>query len=172
LTKKKEEDDKSSEEDEEKEKPSFKPSGVLNKEFKIKRGVEINYIEAGDAEKPVIRWRLYPFKEDKDLEPYKIHRQSMYLFGRDRKAVDIPLDHPSCSKHHAVLQYRTVTTTDEEGRNKRVNKPYIIDLDSTNGTFLNGAKVDPRRYIELFPKDILKFGNSTRDFVLIHEGMN
>ena len=33
-----------------------------------------------------------------------IHRQSAYLFGRDRAVVDIVLEHPSCSKQHAVIQ--------------------------------------------------------------------
>lgn len=33
-----------------------------------------------------------------------IQRQSAYLIGRDRTVVDIPLDHPSCSKQHAVIQ--------------------------------------------------------------------
>lgn len=46
----------------------------------------------------------------------------------------------------------------------------MIDLGSTNGTFLNGVKVDDARYIELMEKDILKFGNSSREFVFLHEG--
>jgi len=95
----------------------------------------------------------------------------MYLLGRDRKVADIPLDHLSCSKQHAVLQFRTVNVSDEEGNTKRINKPYIMDLGSTNGTFLNGARIDPQRYIELLPRDMLKFGNSSRDFVLVYEGM-
>lgn len=33
-----------------------------------------------------------------------IQRQSAYLVGRDKTVVDIPLDHPSCSKQHAVIQ--------------------------------------------------------------------
>ena len=33
-----------------------------------------------------------------------IHRQSAYLIGRDRTVADIPLEHPSCSKQHAVIQ--------------------------------------------------------------------
>jgi smad nuclear-interacting protein 1 len=33
-----------------------------------------------------------------------IHRQSAYLIGRDRTVTDIPLEHPSCSKQHAVIQ--------------------------------------------------------------------
>ena len=39
-------------------------------------------------------------------EPLPIHRQSFYLFGRERRVADVPTDHPSCSKQHAVLQFR------------------------------------------------------------------
>ena len=42
-------------------------------------------------------------------EPLYIHRQSYYLIGRERRVVDIATDHPSCSKQHAVLQFRWVT---------------------------------------------------------------
>lgn len=33
-------------------------------------------------------------------------RMSSYLFGRERRVADVPTDHPSCSKQHAVLQFR------------------------------------------------------------------
>lgn len=48
--------------------------------------------------------------------------------------------------------------------------PYIIDLASANGTFLNNKQIDPQRYYELMEKDVLKFGFSTREYVLLHEG--
>ena len=67
-----------------------------------------------------------------------LHRQSAYLIGKDRKIADIPVDHPSCSRQHAVLQYRFV--------HNRV-LPYIIDLGSSNGTFLNNKKIDSQRYV-------------------------
>lgn len=51
-------------------------------------------------------WRLYPFKGEESLPAMYIHRQSAYLVGRDRKIADIPVDHPSCSKQHAAIQYR------------------------------------------------------------------
>jgi hypothetical protein len=41
-------------------------------------------------------------------DPLPIHRQSVYLFGRERRVADIPTDHPSCSKQHSVLQFRRV----------------------------------------------------------------
>ena len=41
-------------------------------------------------------------------EPLPIHKQSCYFFGRERRVADVPTDHPSCSKQHAILQYRYV----------------------------------------------------------------
>nr|ACF81341.1 unknown [Zea mays] len=39
-------------------------------------------------------------------------------------------------------------------------RPYLMDLDSTNGTFINGNRIEPRRYYELFEKDTIKFGKT------------
>lgn len=83
--------------------------------------------------------------------------------------VDIPLDHPSCSKQHAVIQYRLTEKEDDEGNVLKFVKPYLIDLESTNGSFINGEKIESARYYELKEKDLLKFGLSTREFVILHE---
>lgn len=66
----------------------------------------IKYSEPPEARIPKKRWRLYPFKNDEFLPVMYIHRQSAYLLGRHRRIADIPIDHPSCSKQHAVFQYR------------------------------------------------------------------
>ena len=42
-----------------------------------------------------------------------------------------------------------------------------MDLDSTNGSFINDARIEPRRYYEILEKDMLRFGNSTRKYVLL-----
>ena len=31
-------------------------------------------------------------------------------------------------------------------------RPYVIDLESSNGTFVNNNKIEPRRYVELKEK--------------------
>ena len=98
-----------------------------------------------------------------------LHRQSAYLIGRDRKVADIPSDHPSCSKQHAVLQFRLVNYERSDGSSGRTVRPYIIDLEAANGTFVNGQKIDSKRYVELFERDVIKFGFSSREYVLLHE---
>lgn len=152
-----------------KQKPNFELSGKLTEETNKVNGTVIAYAEPPGARKPKRRWRLYPFKGDQALPTLYIHRQSAYLIGRDRKVCDLPVDHPSCSKQHAVFQYRLVPYQKEDGSTSQRVRPYIIDLESANGTFVNNKKIEPKRYLELFEKDVLKFGFSTREYVLLHE---
>lgn len=42
-----------------------------------------------------------------------------------------------------------------------------MDLDTVNGTFLNGIKIDGARYYELMDEDVLRFGGSLVDHVLM-----
>lgn len=91
------------------------------------------------------------------------------MVGRDRKVVDLAVDHPSCSKQHAALQYRLVPFEREDGTQGKRVRLYLIDLESANGTFLNNKRIDARKYYELMEKDVIKFGFSTREYVLLHE---
>uniref|UniRef100_A0A2P2K8X5 FHA domain-containing protein n=1 Tax=Rhizophora mucronata TaxID=61149 RepID=A0A2P2K8X5_RHIMU len=147
--------------DSKKQKPSFDLSGKLASETNRVRGVTLLFTEPPDARKPDIRWRLYVFKGGEVLsEPLYIHRQSCYLFGRERRVADIPTDHPSCSKQHAVIQFRQVEKEQPDGMLSKEVRPYLMDLGSTNKTFINDNPIEPQRYYELFEKDTIKFGNS------------
>jgi smad nuclear-interacting protein 1 len=153
------------------EQPNFAVTGLLTKGMNVVNGVEVAYVPPLDAKEPSVRWRLYVFRGKEAIdEPIRLYGRAHFLFGRDRVVVDVPTDHPSCSKQHAVVQYRmTEQRTDAEFTGvRRTVKPYLFDLGSTNGTFLNSERVEPRRYIELREGDVLKFGESSRDYVLLH----
>lgn len=150
--------------------PEFGLSGALAAETNKVNGVVLVHQEPPEARKPAARWRLYVFKNGEQLpEPLYIHRQSCYLFGRERRVADVPTDHPSCSKQHAVLQYRMTEKEGADGMMKAAVRPYLMDLGSTNGTFLNGERLEAERYYELLETDMLKFGNSSREYVLVKE---
>ncbi|XP_037941717.1 smad nuclear-interacting protein 1-like [Teleopsis dalmanni] len=153
----------------EKEKPNFGLSGALTEDANKVNGTVVKYAEPPEARKPKRMWRLYPFKGEKALPILHIHRQSCFLVGRDRNVGDLILDHPSCSKQHAALQYRLVQYEREDGTKGKRVRPYLIDLESANGTFLNNKKIESRKYYELMEKDVIKFGFSTREYVLLHE---
>ena len=142
----------------------------------VYNGVLLKFSEPPEARAPNTRWRLYVFKKTKNgggedddpLDVLHISKQSAYLFGRDRKVADIPVDHTSLSKQHCVLQYRALPDKNDIEMRLRC-KPYLMDLGSTNGTFLNGVRLDDARYYELRKGDVITLGASTREYVLLTE---
>ena len=132
------------------------------------KGHVLKWSEPEDARKPVDRWRMYEYKNGKEEKILHIHRQSAFLVGRIKDIADVLTMHPSCSGQHAVIQFRLKVLKDHEtGEELRAILPYVMDLESTNGTFLNGEKIAPARYVELRETDMLKFGNSSREYVMI-----
>ena len=145
-------------------KPNFGLTGALAKDENfgnIVNGVVLKFSIPLDSAKPAHKWRLYVFKDDQILETFHIHRKSSYLAGRDERVSDIILSHPSCSKQHAVIHYRSKDESSPV-------IPYLMDLKSTHKTFLNGKAIQDSRYYELREKDCIKFGGSTREYILLH----
>jgi smad nuclear-interacting protein 1 len=155
----------------EKQKPNFAPSGALAAETNTVAGTNIvlKYNEPPESRKPPASqaWRLFVFKGSDTIDTLELGHRSCWLFGRARTVVDYPVDHPSCSMQHAVLQFRYVEKKNEFGDKEGGVRPYIIDLESTNGTKVNGEKIPERRYVELISGDVLGFGDSTREYVIL-----
>ncbi|KAK3616108.1 hypothetical protein LTR56_026176 [Elasticomyces elasticus] len=151
----------------EKQKPNFKPTGLLAKEANTVAGTTtvLKYHEPPEGRKPPPKeqWRMYVFKEKDLVDTIYLHTRSVWLCGRDKKVTDLLLEHPSISKQHAVIQFRYITSTNEFGDKSSKVKPYLIDLDSANGTKLNGKKVDGSKYVELLDGDVVGFGDSERE---------
>ena len=135
----------------------------------VVNGVVLKWSEPPEARKPSTKWRLYVFKGEELLDKLHIHRQSSYLIGRENRVADIRALHPSISSQHAVIQFRQIEISGRMGKMKHVVRPYLMDLDSTNGTTLNKTKISSARYVELREKDLINFGHSTRDYVLIKD---
>jgi FHA domain len=74
--------------------------------------------------------------------PVRIGRN---VLGRDRRS-DIVVNDDQASSHHADLVFRP-----EERRF------ILMDHNSTNGTYVNDAEIEPRR--DLLPKDIVRVGS-------------
>mmetsp|Transcript_3879 Transcript_3879/g.5965 ORF Transcript_3879/g.5965 Transcript_3879/m.5965 type:complete len:326 (+) Transcript_3879:74-1051(+) len=171
-------------------KANFGLSGALASDTQTgnaRDGITLKFSEPPEARIPNTRWRLYVFrrkssdvkksttdseKNDDLLDVYHISRQSAYLFGRERKVADIPVDHGSLSKQHCVLQYRALPSNSSSliGEAPKLQcKPYLMDLESTNGTFINGVRLDAARYYELRRGDVVTLGASSREYVLLTE---
>lgn len=100
---------------------------------------------------------------------------------------DIVMAHPTVSRYHAVLQYRPdVNASNDENSDdssddddnvtkldavaeprRKVDKGwYLYDLNSTHGTFVNKMKVPPKTYVRIRVGYMLKFGASTRNYIM------
>ncbi|CAK6434958.1 unnamed protein product [Pipistrellus nathusii] len=84
------------------------------------------------------------------------------LFGR-LPSCDVCLEHPSVSRFHAVLQHGGGPDGQPDGHGPGF---YLYDLGSTHGTFLNKARIPPRTYCRVHVGHVLRFGCSTRLFLL------
>lgn len=66
-----------------------------------------------------------------------------------------------------MIQFRRVPIKTSHGHEAVTIRPYIIDLGSANGTRLNKQVLDAERFYELKDRDVVNFGASTRDYVLL-----
>ena len=162
------------EEPAEKQKPSLAPTGLLaaaSNSVAQSDGTSIalKYHEPAEARKPPAKdeWKLFVFKGADILETIELSKRSCWLVGRELAVVDMAAEHPSISKQHAVIQFRYIEKKNEFGDKLGRVKPYIIDLESANGTLLNNEALPASRYLELRDKDMIQFGHSTREYVLM-----
>ena len=157
-----------------KEKPNYGNSGLLaaaSNQVTQQDGstITLKYHEPPEARKPPARneWKLFVFKDSEIIDTVDLNGRSCWLIGRETAVVDLLAEHPSLSKQHAVVQFRYLEKRNEFGDRIGKVKPYLIDLESANGTKLNGEKIPASRYLELREKDMIQFGLSTREYVLM-----
>lgn len=86
-------------------------------------------------------------------------RMGRNVIGRDRKS-DVVINDDQASSHHADLVFRP-----EEKRF------ILMDHNSTNGTYVNEAEIEPRR--DLATNDVIRIGSHRFLFTpLCHEGFH
>lgn len=110
------------------------------------------------------------------IDELDLSGKAYLVFGR-LPSCDVQLEHPSISRYHAVLQYRPASGDKKEEEGERENHTvfstnlhdpgcYVYDLGSTHGTYLNKRRLDQRCYYKVRVGQMLKFGGSSRLFLL------
>ncbi|CAH2256173.1 kanadaptin [Pelobates cultripes] len=121
----------------------------------------IPYREPSWSGQPQALYNLEMLKNGNIVSTKSLNELDWIVFGR-LPSCHISLEHPSVSRFHAVLQYRQIPGTEPD------QEPgfYIYDLDSTHGTYLNKQRIPPKTYCRFRVGHMVKFGGSTRLFVL------
>eukprot|EP00090_Calanus_glacialis_P045206 TRINITY_DN8245_c0_g1_i1.p1 TRINITY_DN8245_c0_g1~~TRINITY_DN8245_c0_g1_i1.p1 ORF type:complete len:740 (-),score=270.81 TRINITY_DN8245_c0_g1_i1:59-2278(-) len=128
-------------------------------ELKTIQTVPLHYLEPSWGGVPDKPYSLEIMKNGTIVDTFKLENKSFYTIGR-LPVCDVPFEHPSLSRYHAVLQFKT---------NPSPEKPvgfYLFDLDSTHGSFHNKKKCFPKTFYRLRVGHMLKFGGSTRTVLL------
>ena len=101
------------------------------------------------------KYSLEVIKNGSIIEKIDLDSKAFYVIGR-LPSCNIPMEHPSMSRYHAVLQYSNGTAENY------VQGWYLYDLDSTHGTWINKNRVPPLKFHRIHVDFCLKFGGSTR----------
>ncbi|XP_074548834.1 kanadaptin [Halichoeres trimaculatus] len=112
---------------------------------------------------PDIQYALEILKNGTIVDTIPLTHRGYFVVGR-LPVCDVSLEHPSISRYHAVIQYRGQAGEGESAGEEKGF--YIHDLGSTHGTVVNKNKIPPKTYIRLRVGHVLKFGGSTRLFIL------
>ncbi|KRT80012.1 hypothetical protein AMK59_6439 [Oryctes borbonicus] len=139
-----------------------KVSESKNEDIVEERQLLLPYKEPAWSGLPMLEGRHYKLevlKLGSIIETIDLMKKPYWVFGRLNKC-DILMTHPSISRYHAILQYRSEESDDEP------KGFYLYDLSSTYGTFLNKNKLKPRTYIKMYVGHLLRLGLSTRSYIL------
>ncbi len=123
----------------------------------------VPYTEPPWGSVPDISYSFELLKNGAILDMVPLTQSSYFVVGR-LPVCDVSLEHPSISRYHAVVQYRG--RAGQDGVLGEEKGFYAYDLGSTHGTFVNKNKIPPKTYIRLRVGHVLKFGGSTRLFIL------
>ncbi|XP_040575370.1 kanadaptin [Lepeophtheirus salmonis] len=125
----------------------------------IKEGpiADLNYEEPEWSGTPPsdskLKYELEVLKNGVIIETYPLTGKNFFVLGR-LPTVDISQEHPSLSRHHAIIQFRPGAGF------------FLFDLESAHGTFHNKRRVIPRTFIPLRVGHSIKLGGSSRLLLL------
>ena len=151
-------------------------------------GISLKYSEPPERAIATKQWVVYEYEGSplRLMRNIPVSECSYYLFGRDDSLEQllqqkfICLAEQTVSGQHAVLQFRkhaessshlvvlregmTELDEDPDGGN-----PYMIDLSSTNGSYLNGERMEAGVFYRLKEGDSLRFAHGHREYRLLQQ---
>lgn len=123
------------------------------------RHKNLHYTLPESSALPPIEYTLEVLRNGSIIDHIALSQRAYTVFGRSPDS-DIVLEHPTISRYHAIIQYKSEF---EHGQSPGL---FLYDCGSTHGTFVNKKRVEPKVYIRIKIDYIIKFGQSTRLYIL------
>lgn len=108
---------------------------------------------------PSVEYTLEVLRDGSIVDYISLSHRPYTVFGRSPDS-DIVLEHPTISRYHAIVQYKSEF---EHGQPAGL---YLYDCGSTHGTFVNKKRLEPKVYVRIKIGYIIKFGQSTRLYLV------
>ena len=151
---------------------NFIPSGILQKYHVSSITNDKEKLLPTDSAHPDRPFVLFVFMNGNEVGRLHLD-QPCTLIGTDSRVCDLTVAHSPVSRKHAVVQFRLKAEsgqTEVENANDRQKPtrivPYLMDLGSTNGTWIEGKQLEPFKYYQLFSEDIFFLGDSNLEIVI------
>lgn len=116
------------------------------------QSVSVPYTIPSWSGAPSHRFYLEVLKDGCIIDQLNVYEKGAYMFGRV-DLCDFVLEHPTISRFHAVLQFRSN------------GDAYLCDLGSTHGSFINKNQVKKKIFVDLHVGDVIRFGHSSRLYI-------
>ena len=93
-------------------------------------------------------------KDGKKVDKLFLENKNAFYFGNPSSNSTFKLDHPSISKNHACIFI------------ENDSRVFLVDLNSSNGTYLNNQKLKILQPVMLNPNDTIRFALSSRKYTI------
>ena len=126
---------------------------------KLAKAPPLPYKEPVWSGSPSEEYYLEVLKGGSIISKIDLTDKAFHVFGR-LETCDVPLEHPSLSRYHLVLQYRLM------GDSEHDPGFYLYDLGSTHGSWFNKQQMQGRVYYRIRVGHMFKLGGSSRMYLL------
>lgn len=115
--------------------------------------MDLDYNVPSWSSLPTQTYRVEVLKNGVVIEEFTLPKDREYVVLGRLPECDISMEHGSVSRHHALLQFGS-------------DRIHLYDLGSTHGTWLGKSRIDPGVHVALPPGALMRFGESTRAYVV------
>ncbi|EAY14475.1 FHA domain containing protein [Trichomonas vaginalis G3] len=133
---------------------------LVRKEKKTKYLLPFDSIEPGDKN---LYYMHISVNNSDDIITYDF-KEPATLIGREHFC-DIRFTHKIISRQHCVIQFRNVKAN--ENQEKLEITPYIFDMGTKNGTYINDEQIPSCQYVQLLDGDIITFDKRADNQIII-----
>lgn len=146
--------------------PDYGIKSLYSERILVRKDKKTKYMLPFDSSKPDNKNLYYmhiSVKGQDNITTFDFKDEAT-LIGRE-SFCDIRFTHKIISRQHCVIQFRKVKI--QENVEDYDIVPYIFDIGTKNGTYINNEKINSCQYVQILDEDIITFDNHEDNEIII-----